>query len=287
MSLLPPPSHQLISLSLTVLMFTLSCTTITLEEKHAFDTRRTVSHELLSELGLTRTALKVPTAPNTHISSWYLKKASSRGVLLYFGGNGYLMVHGYYILQGITGGPADVFTIDYRGYGESDGEAGVAATKEDALAVYDYLIKEYNLTPDKIIVHGQSLGSLVATWVASQRPVGGLILETPLTTIDTLLSHLVPWWAQAFIRFDVAPVLKAEDSLERIRNYTGPLLIIAGENDVVTNPKMAKTLYEASPSVDKALHILPRGDHNDLPPRTDYIHLHRSFVERVLPSTNS
>jgi pimeloyl-ACP methyl ester carboxylesterase len=260
------------------------CTSIEIGEQDAFDAKRTVSARLLERLDVTRKEGRLPVAEDVELSTWHLRqREGARGVLLYFGGNGYLMIESHHILQGILRSPVDVFTHDYRGFGESDGEPGVEAMKADALAVYDHVRGTLGVPPERIVVHGQSLGTFVALWVAARRPVAGVVLETPVTTVEDLLGHLAPWWTRAFISFQVDPALTGESNLERIRDLSAPLLVLAGAEDAIAHPDMARALFEAAPVEDKRLEIFPEGSHNDLPPRTDYQAAHRAFVRDVLP----
>lgn len=268
------------------LLFGLSvaaCTRIAVEEQHAFDAKRTVSQSQLDRLGVERTRFFLPVSEELSLSAWWLRKEGSRGTVLYFGGNGYLMVNGYHILQGILQGPWDVLTVDYRGYGQSDGTPSIDALKSDALAVYAHLL-ESGVPAGQIVVHGQSLGSFVALWVATQRPVAGVVLETPVTNVEDLLGHLAPWWTRPFIGFDIAAPLAAEDNLERIAKLRRPALILAGENDKVAPSAMAEDLFKTAATKDKRLEIFPEGGHNDLPPRDDFARVYSSFLLRVFPS---
>lgn len=274
-------------LVLAPLLLTCACTTVELRERQAFDAKRTVSTDLLQRLGVTREAGRLEVEPGVELSTWHLRKPGAQGTVLYFGGNGYLMVNAHDILLGVADGPVDVFTFDYRGYGESDGEPSVAATKRDALAVYDHLIGARGVDPDRLVLHGQSLGSFVAAYVADQRPVAGVVLETPVTNVEDLLGHLAPWWTRALIRFDVDPALASEDNLERVADLRVPLLLIAGEEDPIAHPDMARALLEAAGSRDKQLAVLDGGSHNDLPPRADYRSHRARFLSRVLPATTA
>ena len=258
------------------------CTTVEIGENDAFDAKRTVSEHLLRKLGVTRRTQFVSSPEGITLSTWHLTQDGARGTVLYFGGNGYLMVNAHDILEGILQAPVDMLSFDYRGFGESEGKPSVDGLKKDALVVYDHLRDVLQVAPDAIVLHGQSLGSFVALWVASQRPVAGVVLETPVTGVRDLLSHLAPWWTRAFIRFDVDAALLREDNLERVRQLSVPLLIIAGGEDPIAHPDMARRLFERAPGPGKTLEVLPGGKHNDLPPRPDYRDAYRQFLTKVL-----
>jgi uncharacterized protein len=75
-----------------------------------------------------------------------------------------------------------VFIYDYRGYGKSTGNPSRKGIYSDRLAAYDYLVKNRNVSPDRILLFGRSLGAAGAMEIAIQRPVNRLILESAFTS---------------------------------------------------------------------------------------------------------
>ena len=108
--------------------------------------------------------------------------------------------------------PANVFAIDYRRYGRSEGpfptEEGVY---RDAQAAYDYLTGERGIPPERIVLLGPSLGSAVAVDLASKQKVAGLILEAGFPSVRRAAQRVFPLPGIRFIlrsRFDSAAKLK-------------------------------------------------------------------------------
>ena len=62
-----------------------------------------------------------------------------------------------------------VFAYDYRGYGLSTGTPDEDECYADADAVFAYLTNAYHVPPERIIVHGRSLGGAMAVHLASRR----------------------------------------------------------------------------------------------------------------------
>ena len=76
----------------------------------------------------------------------------------------------------------DVLLLDYRGYGGNPGsptEEGLAA---DARAAHRHLVAERGVPPARLVLFGESLGAAVATRLALERPVAGLVLRSPFTS---------------------------------------------------------------------------------------------------------
>jgi len=76
----------------------------------------------------------------------------------------------------------EVYTFDYRGYGISDGKPSTENSYEDINIVYNHLVQQKGIDPERIILHGRSLGAAVALHLASRRPVSGVIVQSAFLT---------------------------------------------------------------------------------------------------------
>jgi pimeloyl-ACP methyl ester carboxylesterase len=157
--------------------------------------------------------------------------------------------------------------------------------RHDALAVYDYLIDTRGVSPDELVVWGHSLGSFLATHVATEREVAGVVLENPATNVDDWVGHLIPWYVRLFLGVDVDPALRAESNLKRVKALSVPLLVVAGAEDNVTNPEMARRLHRAAGSADKDLIVVEGGDHNGLYDDPAVQDAYHTLVQRAIPSS--
>lgn len=83
--------------------------------------------------------------------------------------------------------------MNYRGYGGSSGKPTQKHLFEDAVAIYDDIVKKHSIHPSGIYLLGRSIGSSIASYVASQRKVGGLILVTPFDSLEHLVRKLFRW----------------------------------------------------------------------------------------------
>ena len=118
--------------------------------------------------------------------------ASSRPVVLYFEGNGGNSAARTLEIVRNPGPLAgfDFVCCDYPGYGESGGEPSERSLKTFGLAAYDATVKAF--PGRRIVVFGFSLGTGVATYVASERPVVGLILAAPYADGFDLFNNFAP-----------------------------------------------------------------------------------------------
>jgi abhydrolase domain-containing protein 17 len=71
---------------------------------------------------------------------------------------------------------------------------------EDAEFVYDYLVCKLKYNPKNLIIFGRSIGSGPATWLASRRIVGALVLMSPFTSIRAIINDMAGKWATYLIK---------------------------------------------------------------------------------------
>lgn len=153
----------------------------------------------------------------------------------------------------------NLMIIDYPGYGLSDGKPSDTTMFDSALKVYDYAIKLDCVDKNNIVVLGYSIGTGVATYVASQRNVNGLILVAPYDEALSLYNDNVnifygPLKLLARYKFN---------SIYYAQSVTVSPLIITSYDDEVINYKFSLNLAEYFDSVDKMILLDNNVKHND------------------------
>lgn len=187
-----------------------------------------------------------------------LARAGAPATILYFGGNRFHVADGAPVLLPILGAcGANVMMFDYRGYGRSTGAPDVATMEADALRLYDLARAR-----GPVIVHGQSLGSFVAAYVARNRPAAGLVLEATATNPRELTAAVMPWYLAPFLRIELSAPLRAIDNVVAVAGYRGSALVMLGGRDRVTPTALGRKVYAALPEGRKRLLVLPGADHN-------------------------
>ncbi|WP_282153536.1 alpha/beta hydrolase [Ruegeria atlantica] len=142
----------------------------------------------------------------------------------------------------------------YRGYPGSEGEPSEMALISDGIQMYDQLDRQ----GADVVLHGQSLGTAVATAVAEQRPNAQLlVLEAPFTATVDVAAERYPWLpVHALMRDKFA-------TRDLIGNVTVPTLIFHGTQDETVPLHHGEEL--AAMSGDTAqIFVIPDGTHNDL-----------------------
>jgi uncharacterized protein len=189
------------------------------------------------------------------VRGWLVIGAKPRApLLIYYGGNAEELSW-----QMSEQWPADwsLALVNYRGYGESDGNPSETALFADALAVFDALARRPDVDRARIVLVGRSLGSGVATYVASERPVAAVVLISPYDSMTAVGQRHYPW-------LPVGLLLKHPfDSASRAPRIEAPLLAIVGGRDRIIPPAHSRRLVEAWGG-PKRLVELGEADHNDI-----------------------
>ena len=140
----------------------------------------------------------------------------------------------------------------------------------DIEAAFDYLLKEKNITPEQIVLYGRSLGSGPSCYLAektaqSGRPVAGLILHSPFTSVYRVV-----------LDFGVTMPGDQFPNIDRIPQIQCPVMIIHGDKDDVVPVEHGKALHEALPSNLRAEPLFVKGmGHNGFPFHVEVVILHR------------
>lgn len=262
------------------------CGSIPIAEEDVFMPKPSITAATFQQEGVTLQEHTIM-SPGTQrdsaaLDAWWLVPDDAEPVVLFFGGQGFYLVQSSGYVDAFASLPARALLWDYRGYGKSEGAPDVRTVKRDALAVYDYVVNELGVAPDRLVVHGHSLGAFVATFLAEQRTVGGVVLENPATNVSEWGNTVIPWYLRAFIGFEFADALRQENNRARIADLQGPLLIVGGANDMITAPEMAETLYEDATTSRKELVIVEEGGHNELYATEAMQEAYRALLEAVM-----
>lgn len=200
--------------------------------------------------------IELVTSDGLRLLAWYVPPPEGKPLLLYFHGNGGNIGYRASRLSRFADAGLGVLMPEYRGYGGNEGQPSETGFYADAMAATDFLQAE-GFGAERIIVYGASLGTGVATRVASEHEFAALILEAPYTSIT----------AMAVRQFSNMPVslmlIDRFDSLSRIAQVRSPILIFQGELDQIVPPALGRELFAAAPE-PKEFWSVPEGGHDDL-----------------------
>jgi pimeloyl-ACP methyl ester carboxylesterase len=176
-----------------------------------------------------------------------------KGIVLFFHGNAMNVEHyakypSLFIRSGY-----ELWMIDYPGFGKTTGKRTEEIMYDQALKMYELAMQQTN--PDSIIIYGKSMGTAVASWLASKRKSKSLILETPFYSVQALVRHYVPLYS--FI-----PLSKYSfPNFEYLEKVKVPVTIFHGTNDQLVPYSQGKKLAQEN---NCRFITIEKGTHNDL-----------------------
>lgn len=208
----------------TVLLLTI-CAMLYLnqEELIFFPTKLPANHTFTFNADFQERYISTPDGSNLH--GLLFKADSSEGLIFYLHGNAGALDSWGEIAGTYTNLNYDVFMIDYRGYGKSEGR--ISSEKQfhdDVQAAYDHIKKEY--PEEKIVVLGYSIGTGTAARLASENKPKMLILQSPYYSLIDLAQKLYPMVPSAIIKYK----FKTHDYVEKT---AAPIVLIHGDQDEV------------------------------------------------------
>lgn len=191
----------------------------------------------------------------TGLLAWHVPPQPGKPLILYFQGNAGGLDLRAARFRKLTDDGTGLLALNYRGYGGSGGSPAETGLIADANAAYEFAVKD--VSPSRIVVFGESLGTGVAVALAAEREIGGLILDAPFTSAADI--------GAAAYRF--APVrLFMRDQFHsdrRIGKVRAPLLILHGERDVIVPIGFGEKLFTLA-NEPKRMVRFPTGGHVNL-----------------------
>lgn len=215
--------------------------------------------------------LTIKTEDEASLNAIHFKVENPKGVILYFHGNkGNIQRWGTYA-EFFVEKNYDVLVMDYRTYGKSKGKLSESALYDDAQLFYDNLKKQYD--ESEITVYGRSLGTGIATWVASKNTPKQLLLETPYYSIADVAKYRFPI-------FPIESLLNYKlPNHQFIKDVKCPISIFHGTKDKVVPYKSGRKLFDETPKGLIAFTTIEGGSHNDLIMFEDYLERIDSVLE--------
>ena len=216
-----------------------------------------------SQQGMKYEDVWLTTADGVRLNGWFMPSSHPSGMtVLMLHGNAGNISHRFekYAIFHQLG--LDVFALDYRGYGNSEGEPTEAGLYLDARAAYRYLVENRGINPHKLLVYGESLGTAVAVDLLSQAAhadevlaAAGLVLEAGFTSAPDVGQEFYPYLPMHWL------MRSQYNSLSKIARINTPLLIFHSRSDEFFPIHHAQKLLAAATTPKELIEL--RGGHND------------------------
>jgi len=190
-----------------------------------------------------------------------------QNAIIYFGGNGELVANNAQNFIS-TFQKYTVYLVNYRGYGGSSGIPTEQAIYSDAKYIYDKI----RIKHKKISVIGRSLGTGVATFLASTREVNKMVLITPYDSILNMAQDKYPM-------YPISLLLKDKfNSSSRIKDIKSMTLIILAKHDSVIPLKYSSELINEFPPSQVTVKVIKDTGHNSISQKKEYYYILRDFL---------
>ena len=198
-----------------------------------------------------------------------------QGTILYFHGNaGSLKDWGWVgdSISKMTGW--NVWIMDYPGYGKSTGP--LPKNEKVLLEMGRVLIATISNTEPRLplVLYGRSIGSGIASALATESRVVGLVLETPYKSLGKLGHEIYPVLPEFFSRFD----LDNEKSIRSIGSK--PVLLIHGDSDSIIPVGHSEALGQLA--ANGKLVQIAHGEHNNLSEFPEYWKALDAFLKKLV-----
>ena len=205
------------------------------------------------EEGLNYEDVYFKTEDGLSLNGWLVKYPQAKATILFFHGNAGNISHRLEKLAIFHQLGLNVFLVDYRGYGRSQGRPSEEGLYKDARAAFDYLSSRPDINNKTIIAYGESIGGAVAIDLAAKRGVCCLIVDSTFTSAKDM--------ARKFYRFIPPFLFKTKfESDKKVKSVKADKLFIHSINDEIVPFEFGEKLYKEASSPRELLKI--HGGHN-------------------------
>lgn len=161
----------------------------------------------------------------------------------------------------------------------------------------------YGISPENIILYGQSIGTVPTVDLASRFECAAVVLHSPLTsgmrvafpdTKKTYCFDAFPKYVglhrgkcfKSFTSSLLSPFPSFSSSIEKVSKIPSPVLIIHGTEDEVIDFSHGLALFERCPKAVEPLWVEGAG-HNDIELYSQYLERLRRFINQDLAAQHA
>ncbi|MES2986904.1 MAG: alpha/beta hydrolase [Pseudomonadota bacterium] len=184
-------------------------------------------------------AVQLLTADGLTLIAAHKAGQPGRPVAIFFHGNGDSLSGAATATQALAESGYGLLLVEYRGYGGNPGKPSEPGLYSDGRAAMRWL-GAHGVPAHRIVLIGNSLGSGVATQLATERPLAGLVIVSGYTSMADVIGTHYPWVPVRLLLLD------RYDNRSKLARVTAPILILHGTVDTLIPVSHAKTLASAT-----------------------------------------
>ena len=175
---------------------------------------------------------------NLKLKAWLIENDfKNKKTLVFFHGNAGNLSNRTYKLNQLSKLDLNIIILAWRSFSGNEGEPSEQNLYNDAKKTIDWL-NSRGVKNKNIILYGESLGTGIAVELGQTNQFGGIILESPFTSMINAAKNIYPWLPVKYLLKD------KYDSEKKIKNLQIPILIMHGKKDNIVPFKMGKKLYD-------------------------------------------
>jgi alpha-beta hydrolase superfamily lysophospholipase len=213
--------------------------------------------------------LDIKTDDNVSLHGILFKADSSKGLIFYLHGNAGSLASWGTVARTYTDMNYDVFLLDYRGYGKSDGTIdSEALVYSDVQAAYKTLKEKYD--ESNIVVLGYSIGTGPAAELASSNHPKLLILQAPYYSLTDLMEHTYSFVPTFLLKYKF-------ETYRYVKDCQAPIVIFHGDRDEIIYYNSSVKLKEFFKPNDQLITLVGQG-HNGMTRNKEYV----SALKKIL-----
>jgi hypothetical protein len=200
--------------------------------------------------------LSIKTEDGLDLIGWYATATSKPLSIVYFHGNADSLQTAAPIAMPYIAAGYGFLIVEYRGYSKLPGKPTEKGLYADGRAFIKTLI-ETGIKEENIVLLGHSLGTGVATQMATEFHVRGLMLIAPFLSASKMAQFLFPYLPAEYLCID------RYENYNKVPTLHFPLLIATGGKDIVIPPSHGKELFKLG-NEPKQFYFSPESGHNNL-----------------------
>ena len=190
------------------------------------------------------------------LQGWFIDKpiTDENPLIIFYGGSGQDVSFISLVFNYLTDNA--VLTFNYRGYGLSEGKSSEQSIYEDAHYIFRSFLESKKISPSNVVLVSASMGSPVASYIASKEEVKGLIYVVPIDSItEVAKSHL-----SFYPGFVIENLIRHRlDNVKLVSQVNERAIMIIAEQDGIVHRENSERIFKAYPGPKELVIIKDAG----------------------------
>jgi pimeloyl-ACP methyl ester carboxylesterase len=190
--------------------------------------------------------IRIRTSDGLVLRAFHHPARAGLPTLLFFHGNASDLDGSEYATRLLVAQGYGVLAPEYRGYGGNPGSPDEQGLYRDGEAALAWLAAK-GVPASDVVAIGNSLGSGVATEMASRHHLAGLVLISGFASLPRVSREHYPFVPAGLL------VLDRYDNFAKIAAIHSPILLLHGTSDTVASADNSRAMVKAQPSAQLIL----------------------------------